>query len=408
MSLFSTTKDDGIVLDLSEFCSIQHDRERHEATLIGGISTKSVAVELAKDGFCTSMIFPYVQLFCSNFADAWLALPSSNPVGAIPFFLNGGNSALISKLAYASDNILSARMITATGELVNISENENADLLYAIRGAGQYFGMIVSLTVRTYPVTTVFGNDEGKFWNGRFVFPLERAQDVAEAMQYIGNDDTYCTGGLIMIAAPPPARKPAVVVIAKLIHPDSETLQETVFKHLYELKPIMAGGGLIRIENNGDALQPLMVSGDFKKLRLTGIHSYDPTMLSEIADLWKSLTTSCPDAATTMFSIQWESQPPIQATFDSANSMHNIRFWANNITWCTDAASMETVQAYLDKVIAVTRKTQKPEDYVDFTNSLRELESPINRRYRGEGRLEHLRMLKRMWDPEGVFGRELL
>ena len=76
-------------------------------------------------------------------------------------------------------------MITATGHIINVSENENADLQYAIRGAGQYFGLVTSLTVKTFPVTEVLENEHGTFWSGRFVFPLARANEVAEAMQYI-------------------------------------------------------------------------------------------------------------------------------------------------------------------------------------------------------------------------------
>ena len=246
MSLYSTVDHYGIIIDLSNFASVQHDKERHVATLQGGISTKTAAVELAQDGFCTT-------------------LPSANPVGVIPFFLNGGNSPLVSKLGYGSDNILSARVITADGELISVSENENQELLYAIQGAGQYFGLVTALTIRTHPVSKVFGIEDGTFWSGRFVFPVERAREVSEAMEHVVNNDKYCTGGLLMIAAPPPSRKPAVVVLARLIAPDSDSLQKTVFERLYGLKPLMAAGGQVRFENNGDATQPLCVFGDFKK-----------------------------------------------------------------------------------------------------------------------------------------------
>lgn len=330
-------------------------------------------------------------------------------MAAIPFFINGGNSILVSKLGYASDNIISARMVAANGSVVEISETENPDLLYAIRGAGQYFGVAVSLTIRTYPVREVFGNNEGKFWSGRFVFPIDRVKAVAEAMQHVVNDDNHCTGGLIMIAAPPPTFKPAVLVTAKLIHPESNTVQNELFAKLYDLEPLSAAGGLLAVENNADALQPLMAPGDYKKLRLTGIPAYGSTALPEIARLWQNLTTtSCPDAAKTMSSIQWESQFPVNSAFESANSLHDVRFWANNITWYSEPSSQEAVQRYLEDVIAVTRRGQKEEEYVDFTNSVRGPESPVERRYRGRERLERLRGLKQKWDPRGLFSKEFL
>lgn len=254
----------------------------------------------------------------------------------------------------------------------------------------------------------VLDDENGSFWNGIFVFPVSRVAEVAKAMEAIVDDQIYCTGGLIMVAAPPPARQPAIVVSARLIHAEGNTAQETVFKKLYDLQPLLAKGTSVQIENSADALQPLMASGDYKKLRLTGIDSYDPLMLPKIADVWLGLTEACPDARASTFSIQWESRPALRPAFDSANSMHEVRFWANNLTWCTEAESQQTVQSYLEQAIAITRKNQSVHQYVDFANSLREPESPVEQRYKGIERLEQLRKLKKKWDAHGTFGRELL
>lgn len=335
-----------------------------------------------------------------------LALPSSNPVGAVPFFLNGGNSPLVAKLGYGSDNILSARMITATGEVINVSDTENQDLLYAIRGAGQYFGLVTSLTVRTYPVQDIFGNGEGTFWSGRFVYPIERADEVSHAVQNVVNNDRYCIGGLMMVAALPPAFKPGVAVMARLIHPDSDSLQKDAFKSLYDLGPLVAAGDQIRIENNADALAPLMAPSGFKKLRLTGM-TYKPQHLVQLSELWQSLIAECPDAQRTMFGINFESQST-KPVVESANGMHSVRFWANNLVWCYQEQSVPLIQQYLEKAQNIVRAGQTEADFVDFANSLREPESPINRRYRSDERMQRLQDLKRQVDPEGIFSNELL
>ena len=334
------------------------------------------------------------------------ALPSSNPVGAIPFFLNGGNSPLVAKLGYGSDNIVSARMVTAAGELINVSDTENTDLLYAIRGAGQYFGLITSLAIRTYPVQDVFGNSEGTFWSGRFAFPIERSEEVSRAMESVVNNDEYCVDGLMMVAALPPTFKPGVAVMAKLIHPDSESVQRAVFRPLYDLGPIVAAGDQIRIENNAEALAPLMAPGGFKKLRLTGM-SYEPKHLVQLSQLWQDLVSESPDAQRTMFGILFESQST-KPIVDSANGMHGVHFWANNLVWCSQEQNVPVIERYLEKAQNIVRAGQAEADFVDFTNSLREPESPIERRYRGSARLQKLQELKRTWDPKGIFGNELL
>ena len=45
-------------------------------------------------------------------------------------------------------------------------------------------------------------------------------------------------------------------------------------------------------------------------------------------------------------------------------------------------------------------------DWIDYQNSTRD--GPVENRFKGEDRLARLRMLKREWDPMGVFTREFL
>lgn len=77
----------------------------------------------------------------------------------------------------------------------------------------------------------------------------------------------------------------------------------------------------------------------------------------------------------------------------------------NNIIWYTDAASHEKVTELNAECIAISRGPDRSE-YADFQNATRT--DPIELRFRGEGKLEKLRSLKRTWDPKGVFTRQLL
>src|SRR5215213_4222016 len=50
------------------------------------------------------------------------------------------------------DNLISADMVTAKGELVTASSENNTDLLWALQGGGGNFGVVTSFEFRTYPV----------------------------------------------------------------------------------------------------------------------------------------------------------------------------------------------------------------------------------------------------------------
>lgn len=58
-----------------------------------------------------------------------------------------------------------------------------------------------------------------------------------------------------------------------------------------------------------------------------------------------------------------------------------------------------------DESIKIMRGSDRSE-YADFQNGTRV--GPIELRYRGPGKLEKLKALKKKWDPTGVFTRQLL
>lgn len=51
------------------------------------------------------------------------------------------------------DSLLSVKMVTADGNIVTASEKENADLFWAVRGAGMNFGIVLSATYRVSDLT---------------------------------------------------------------------------------------------------------------------------------------------------------------------------------------------------------------------------------------------------------------
>ncbi len=77
----------------------------------------------------------------------------------------------------------------------------------------------------------------------------------------------------------------------------------------------------------------------------------------------------------------------------------------NNLIWHTNIANRAKVDAYSERSIATMRGSDQSE-YADYQNATRA--RPIELRYRGKGRLEKLRRLKKEWDKSGVFTSQLL
>ena len=85
--------------------------------------------------------------------------------------LGGGIGWLMRKYGATVDNLLSADLVTADGQFVRASQDENQELFWGIRGGGGNFGIVTSFEYRLHPVgPTVLA--------GPIFHPLERAAEV--------------------------------------------------------------------------------------------------------------------------------------------------------------------------------------------------------------------------------------
>lgn len=66
--------------------------------------------------------------------------------------LGGGHSLLQNQYGYALDNLISARVVVASGQEVEASKQKNPDLFWALQGAGHNFGIITSFELKAYDV----------------------------------------------------------------------------------------------------------------------------------------------------------------------------------------------------------------------------------------------------------------
>jgi hypothetical protein len=71
--------------------------------------------------------------------------------------LGGGYGWLAGKYGLACDNLLSVELVTAEGQLVTASENENPDLFWGVRGGGGNFGIVASFEYMLYSLGKVLG-----------------------------------------------------------------------------------------------------------------------------------------------------------------------------------------------------------------------------------------------------------
>ncbi|KAF0431404.1 FAD-binding domain-containing protein [Gigaspora margarita] len=125
-----------MVIDVQEFNQININFETKKTAVIGtGNRLGTIYYNLYKAGF----LLP--AGYCLN-------------VGIGGHATGGGYGMVGRKYGMASDNIVSAEMVTANGTFISpINSNHHPDLFFAIRGAGNAgYGIITSLTFKIYPI----------------------------------------------------------------------------------------------------------------------------------------------------------------------------------------------------------------------------------------------------------------
>jgi len=148
--------------------------------------------------------------------------------------LGGGLGWLMAKHGLAADNLVSAELITAEGDVVEVNETTDADLLWALRGGGGNFGVVASFEYRVFPLTMVTG--------GLIVHPFDRAGELLrfyrDAVAGLP-DDLTVFAALVHPPGAPPGMKAAGMMV---FHTGTEEEAE------HDLAPFKGWGSPIAVE----------------------------------------------------------------------------------------------------------------------------------------------------------------
>jgi FAD/FMN-containing dehydrogenase len=107
-----------------------------------------------------------------------LAIPAGTcpAVGVAGLTLGGGLGILGRRYGVSSDRLVGAELVPADGRILACDEHHDADLFWALRGAGAAFGIVTSLVFRPIPAPEATTN-------AHLVWPVSRAADVIAAWQ---------------------------------------------------------------------------------------------------------------------------------------------------------------------------------------------------------------------------------
>jgi len=169
--------DGAVVVDLSAMKGIEIDPATRTARVQTGVNSGEFAAAANVHGLAIST-------------------GDTSSVGFGGLTTGGGIGFMVRKYGLTIDNVLAARVVTASGEIVTASETERPELFWAIRGGGGNFGIVTELRLRLAAVPQILGGD--------LMLPATR-EVVRGYLEYTASaPDDLTTIASIMYAPPAP------------------------------------------------------------------------------------------------------------------------------------------------------------------------------------------------------------
>ena len=170
--------DDGLMIDLTPMKSVRVDTDAHRAKCGGGTTWGELDAVIQDHG---------------------LAVPGGfiSRTGVAGLTLGGGFGWLSRLAGLSSDNLVGAEVVTADGRILHVSDTDNSDLLWAIRGGGGNFGVVTEFEFSLHAVGPMLQL-------GLFLFSPNQGEDLFRfARDFVEGLPDECGVFMAGLSAPP-------------------------------------------------------------------------------------------------------------------------------------------------------------------------------------------------------------
>ena len=143
--------DGAVMIDLAEMKSASVDPEARVIAAQGGMTWGELNDAAAEHGLAVTG-----------------GAVSTTGIGG--YTLGGGLGWLMGKHGLAADNLIAVELVSADGEILDVSADLHPDLFWALRGGGGNFGVATTFTYRLHPLSMVTG--------GLIIHPVDAAPEL--------------------------------------------------------------------------------------------------------------------------------------------------------------------------------------------------------------------------------------
>lgn len=149
----------GILINIASLNEISFNSDKTTATIQGGTLTSDM-----------------ISAAYGN--NTRFAIPTCTCLGFLGAALGGGITREMGLYGILVDQLLSANLVTASGQALYVDPTHHPDLWYAMLGAAPNFGIVTSAVVKAYPVPSTQNNA----WEGALTYSDDKLEALIEAI----------------------------------------------------------------------------------------------------------------------------------------------------------------------------------------------------------------------------------
>jgi FAD/FMN-containing dehydrogenase len=308
-------------------------------------------------------------------------------VGVGGFILQGGQGWNARGWGWAAERLVAIDVVTADGELVRADATQNADLLWAARGAGPGFvGVVTRFHLQTMPRPRHVAHTVQ-------VYSLELFDPVMTWLHstHAGIDRRV---EIVAVSSTPPGGTEHVLAVTAVAFVDDDEQARTALAP-FEQCPYLDRA----IERRHAAPTPLSEHREQQRRDNPEGHRWrtDNAWIqgppSQVVPAIRPAFTELPNAAS--FTI-WFSMAPLRPLPDMAFSLQTEIYLASYVLW-PDEADDEALLRWVEERMARLEPVTAGQYLGDSDLSVRQL------KFMADDNWERLQQIRRQRDPEGVF-----
>ena len=367
-----SSTDGGVVIDLSLMRGVVVDPEHRLAVIEPGATWRDIDQAAARHG-----------LACPG------GVVSSTGVGG--FTLGGGVGWLARIYGLTCDNLTAAELVLANGEVLFVSESQNPEVLWGLRGGGGNFGVVAHFVLDLHPLDHVVGgmrsyaDTEAQAVLEHFRAQMDTADDHLASIVDFGTDESSGCGLVTILGCSTESDEAGQSAMSKLLHADGVTTE-----------PVVSLQRELSYPTWQQILDPTSPYGRLNYWKSIFLTELSDEAIRRIALIGR--TRPAPHSRLHVIRLGgFSSRVPPQAT---AFSTRDHPYIVHLITTWTDPADTERCKSWTDEAYETLRPLGPASAYLNFVGD--EGQARIRASF-GEVAYRRLARLKARLDPDNRF-----